>query len=46
MRQGPTEEVLSKERKPSTSVIIYMQRLLGVIQTQYQFAPNQVRDLD
>jgi hypothetical protein len=38
--------ILSEERKPSTSVNIYMRRLLGVIQTRYQFAPIHVRDLD
>lgn len=36
----------SEKRKPSTSVNIVIRRLLGVIQTQYQFAPNQVRDSD
>jgi len=37
---------LSEERRPSTSVNIILQRLLGVIQTLNQFAPIQVRDLD
>lgn len=37
---------LSEERRPSTSININMQRLLGVIQILNQFAPFQVGDLD
>ncbi|CAJ2649419.1 unnamed protein product [Trifolium pratense] len=38
--------ILSEETKASTSVNIYMRRLLRVIQTQFQFAPIHVKDLD